>query len=394
MLDGISRIRTSFTLPRRATAPPVNFDAPQNPDRVELGSAPEPLRPVPAEPPAPPAVDPARLGALWEACQPGSHAAVSVTADPKHGAVMASIHLRDGTARPIASIMRVYRSHPDGSLELNLASIEVEREHREQGLVPRSVLAQLADLRERSDHPDSRITLRASGFTPGVAKRTYGNYVWASYGLWEFSKPECLPEQQAAYARWVDGQPGLSPDLRSQLKDLSRSWQHPHDIATTSLPGLTFPVSLDGGPPRACEAGKAYLLSEEAPAWYGVCYVNRPPTRQALAGLAGLEAKLARVDRAAEQQDRRWEAGLPATLPEIARQGGSHWLPRLEAMGEAGQEAASILRGERLPELLVRQFADPALPEGERGEAFQFYFQRRGPLTDEVLRCWQAARPR
>ncbi|MCE7869526.1 hypothetical protein DYH09_04010, partial [bacterium CPR1] len=141
---------------------------------------------------------------------------------------------------------------------------------------------------------------------------------------------------------------------------------------------------LDGGPPRACEAGKAYLLSEEAPAWYGVCYVNRPATRQALAGLAGIETRIARADRAAEQRDRLWEAGLPATLSEIARKGGSHWLPRLEAMGEAGQEAARVLRGQRLPELLVRQIADPALPERERGEAFDFYFLRQGPLTDEV----------
>ncbi|MEW6281493.1 MAG: hypothetical protein AB1758_22985, partial [Candidatus Eremiobacterota bacterium] len=340
-----------------------------------------------------PAVDPEALGLSWTRAMPGSHAAVSVTRDPRSGATLVGVQLRTGQGEKIASAMQVFRNHPDGSLEMHLGNIAVEPPFRESGLAPRAILNQLDLLRRMSDHPESRFTLRAAGYTPGLEVRSYGTYVWAHYGLWEFSKPECLPEQKAAYSAWLARQPGLSPELRSQLEGLSRSWTHPHDIAAADMPGITFPVTLpapSGSEPQECRVGKAYLLSEEAPAWYGVCYVNRPPTPQAVLGLEILKSKLEKADRAERERDRSWEARLSggdrSVVQEISRSGGVQWISRLEALGEA--EAARVLRGELLAERM-RALILSSPDERERCEALDFYHRRRGPLeptlTDPLL---------
>jgi len=342
------------------------------------------------------------LAKFYEGAMPGIHAMTSIKYDHSNGYVFTSGNLRNGDGERMGSILQVFTRHQDGALELNLGVIEVEPKFREKGLVPALTLRDCALLQGLSSHPDTRLTLRAAGYVPGDQKRHFGNYVWARYGIFDFRKPECLPEMLGKYSEWVDKKgKELSLDGKTidSLKALSTKWSHPSHVAEAKLPGVKFPAGVDGREPQPCDVGKAFLLSDEAPAWYGTFPVNRPLSGEAEKGRQVLLGKINDGEAKKHSRDAQWASilGAPGTsenmeavLKEIGREGGPEWLGRLESLkgdrilGAGAKEAAERIEGKRMTADMAKLLMDNRGDESLRLDALGD-FERTGGHLDKAM---------
>lgn len=339
------------------------------------------------------------LNRFYADSMPGFHCISSVKCIPGSSDIFMSMDLRNGKGELAASRLNVLRRHDDGALELQLGMIEVESPYRGSGLVPRLIQKDISLLRGLSDHRDSRLTLRAAGYVPGSSTRQFGTYVWARYGIFEFSKPSSLEECREKYSSWVDRMAAgrsLDPDTVQKLKALSHSWSHPSHIAGAALQGFKFPVSLEGEPPTMCDAGKAFLMSEDAPAWYGQCRVNQPLSEEAKEGLAVIEEKDSSAEQGRLQRKVDWTHTLGVTadveakmavIDEIGRDGGKEFLPILEflthnpALREKARCEMERIEGKHLLTDLSHIFLDRERNERERHSALAD-FDRLGGRVD------------
>ena len=229
------------------------------------------------------------VGNFFAAALPGSVAAPMLKCYPEKNQVFMSVELRSAEGQKAANFMTVLTRKPDGSLELMRGMEDVEPEFRGRGITDRIGLSEISLVKGLSDHPESCVNLRAAGFTPGREERQFGTYVWARTGLFE-----CDPKEwqglKSGFETWLGQQP-LSPEQRTAALEASQEWTCPYDIATAKLPGLSLPVTLEGKTSQV-GLGKAYLLSETAPAWHGTCRVNQPASPQTQAGLTKLKTNL------------------------------------------------------------------------------------------------------
>lgn len=171
---------------------------------------------------------------------------------------------------------RILHQHDDGSLELYAGKGWVHPAWRGLGHSARMLREEIRLLQQLSDHPQTRIVLKAGG-TYVAASRSFersGAYVWAKFG-YDFAEnyPELPPARdrrqsgdldrtRTAFLRWLKGPSGiLGVDERLIQDDIAR-WHHPWEVAAYRISGQ--------------EAGKTFLGSPDAPAWRGVFFVNQP----------------------------------------------------------------------------------------------------------------------
>jgi hypothetical protein len=322
------------------------------------------------------------VAGLYENAVPGAHANV-VYVPTRDGGMSVNVSLRNGDGDSIAMLSRTFQRGEKGELNLHRGSVWVEPEYRGHAITDRTGLLEIALLRGLSDHPESKITLQAGGASGGQHDRQeLGKYAWARAGLFGFGHKETRdgvqsPAQQLegmrqAYAGWVASQE-LSEGVKQSLIGLSHSWDHPHDVATTSWPGLTIPVkSADEKSSRPCEVGKAFLLSEAAPRWNGECHVNAPLPPEGVAGLDRMRQRVARSDQQLATRDRAWATQLQIdpeqTLRKIARDGGKEWVEKLQGVPGAADTVAA-LKGEAMVAKLLGLATDPSVHAKVRLEA-------------------------
>ncbi len=135
------------------------------------------------------------------------------------------------------------------------------------------------------------------------------------------------------------------PKLFRALSKLADGWRQPWQISNTRVggedqPTVRFKAQVGDHEPRWCDVGKAFALSEEAPEWDAVCYVNssQDPVSDKV-GMDYLARNLKRADQAQASKEQRWRqelsSGEPSceVLEEMQRDAGPEWALQLASRG-------------------------------------------------------------
>jgi hypothetical protein len=208
---------------------------------------------------------------------------------------------QDGSVAAKAS--RAFRICDDGALDVHGFNAFTKPEFRGHAQSARLAQQELKLVRALSAHDGSRLSCRAGYATnpDSNEKERVGCYAWAALG-YDFAAEEekaggspvnYAPRLQGAEVEDVDAtdrellqkafgaflddaakqHPIFNdPDARQALEDIAAAWKHPYEIATTDI-GLNVEVKV-GDRTTSCPIGKAYLLSPQAPAWYGSVRAN------------------------------------------------------------------------------------------------------------------------
>ena len=227
---------------------------------------------------------PEGVSRTFQGCLSGCHAVTRLKANRDTGQVVMTVSLLSPTGEPAARFMTSLIRHHDGSLELHRGLIRVEPEFRGQHITDRVTHCDIVLLRGLSSHSASKMSLRAASFDSAAAETQFGSYVWARNGLFQCSSQE-MDRLRGGFCNWLECRTELTSEERFQARHLAQQWATPYQVARSTLPGRTFAVQLEALHSQ-CELGKAYLLSEKCPDWFGTCMVNQPASREACQGLA------------------------------------------------------------------------------------------------------------
>jgi hypothetical protein len=258
------------------------------------------------------------LETLYEAAAPGLK--VTVEGERYGDTADLSLEWRTPQGALASSGNRLITRSKDGALALHTFGSFTNPDFRGNGHAARHIRADLEMLRALSPHQDTRITLRAGDADnpdTGEVERV-GCYAWGPLGfdfadrkhdpdpigysprIWgaDEERPETdLALLQEGFDAFLQNASRKTPELRdpglqAALRDTAQAWKHPWEIAMLDV-GLKLPVEV-GGRSSECNLGKAYLLSLDAPAWYGCMYANRPDTPETRVAKQLLEKSISR----------------------------------------------------------------------------------------------------
>lgn len=226
---------------------------------------------------------PEGVSRYFQGCLAGSHVATTLKANRETEQVILNLSLLSPSGEPAANFMISLIRRRDGSLELHRGTERVEPAFRGHHITDKVTRADIALLRGLSSHPESMMSIRAANFDPAAVEAQFGSYVWARTGLFECAEAEMV-RLRAGFLDWLQSRPGLTSAQRLAAGQLARQWSTPYQVARSVLPGHTFAVDLEARHSQ-CELGKAFLLSDKCPAWFGTCKVNQPAWAEARQGL-------------------------------------------------------------------------------------------------------------
>lgn len=354
--------------------------------------------------------------------------------DRRSGALEFTVNWMDNDGALVAKLNRRLARHEDGDLELYSHGCWVEPSHRSRAISAAVMQKEIELLESISDHPRTRLSLWAGGMRDPNNPEDFqplGVYVWATMGFdcaqnhgrrselsrsggrarcdleaksKELGKKPDFELMKLMFDVWVDnaaerGQIPDDPDVVADLKRAADLCPNMWSLATLQVPGLEVEVEL-GGTRTAAHVGKAFLLSEEAPRWEGVFYVNtKPETFRAVAdGYCGprvdkaqarFEALQAELAEALDGEDR---GAKRDALAKVGRSGDQRWVPALEAVIEQSPELADDARaaldrvtGRRLTEALAEQAEDPTRPVKARLTSLDLCIERAPERREALL---------
>ncbi|MCB9647489.1 MAG: hypothetical protein H6730_12940 [Deltaproteobacteria bacterium] len=313
-------------------------------------------------------------------------ARVRVTGAVERDGFAYTVTFVDNMQRRIATTRRRLVRGEDGALELYQHGTWLDEDQRGRGFAARMLKQELGLLSALSEHPDTRMTLWAGGARDphrGVFQ-SLGTYVWAKAGFALAAdpsplaagpdKPRCeddpgrealgdLALMRRQLLRWVEGQVAagaVTPEAAAAAE--AAVLETPQDFAGLGPGGL----------------GRAFLLSDAAPRWPGVLYVNRGGLEQAEAWVQaaltkGGEAELA-LGRSLQEDLRSGDDDrVRAALAHVGRAGGAAFVEPLLALEAARPELAEAVKDALLK---VRGRWSPPKPKvtytthGGRAQAF------------------------
>lgn len=355
------------------------------------------------------------LAKLYEDCMPGTTAFVDASA--KWGSVEYSIHWLDSDGNAVARINRRLGTDRDGAVELYSHGCWTDESHRDRALSAKVMAQETEMLRAISSAKNTRLSLWAGGMKDPKNPDDFqpiGIYVWANMGFDAAQnhgfrttltrsgarRPRC-EEDKDDFRKYTDLQlakyvfrgwirrameRGDLPNDRkvlSMLDDASRQWTSMWEISNFKVDGLRMDVEM-GGRKVACDLGKAFLLSGEAPRWEGVFLVNQ--TDSVAHQVADLynRPKIERADTKRKARIDGFLADLASddaqvvadAIDGLGRAGDRSVIDRLQALAEARpqhaeavEEAVDRLLGKKLTDGLEANARDRDLPVSERVDA-------------------------
>ncbi len=194
-----------------------------------------------------------------------------------------------------------------GAVEGFTYSADVSPDHRGLGITARGEQLQANILRALSQHPDSRLTLRAGYMTDantGAMQPSNGALVHASRGYLFADSMDAVspfsegPETELQepnepvndcsllirrFHQWVgedasiciDGKPADEAQ-RAALMLAAQTCSQPYDFLRLGGESATALAATPGQQPTPLKLGKAFFLADRMPVWCGVRYVNPP----------------------------------------------------------------------------------------------------------------------
>ena len=295
----------------------------------------------------------------------------------------------------------------DGAIDMHAAGADVDRDHRGFGITAYAELLREKILQAYARHPQSRLSLQASNAVnanTGAKQPPSGFYLHALRG-YMLSDSQDVPS--LPYPRNTpDGEADQALSQLALLAKYFKRWaqkQYPQltDAMCTALTsGCAQPYDYAQMTCAGQPIGKAYLVSGDAPAWYGVHFVH-PPQETSTTERIGQERRQSQgiwehrmADEIAAAQQRR--LGLQQSLWQQANSSdgatraaayaciGAHGHPTLITFlqGRLAQESAprvqaslqesiAHIRGERVDFGLRQAAQDPQRPEVVREEMRQ-----------------------
>ncbi len=296
---------------------------------------------------------------------------------------------------------------PDGAIDMHAAGADVDVEHRKFGITAYAELLREKILQAYSAHPQSRLSLQAShapNSNTGATQAASGFFLHAlrGYMLSDSQNVPSLP-----YPRNTpDGDADRDLSQLALLAKYFKRWAQKHHpqmadfecAALTSVCAQPYDYTLltVAGQP----IGQAYLCSGEAPAWYGVHFVN-PPEAVTAAGRAAAQRLQSRhvwdkqlgheiasaQKRCLGVQQRLWQQvhhadaatraegyiaiamrGPPALVDFLQGRFAQETAPGVR---EALQDAIARVRGEKVNAGLRQAARDARRPESVREEMRQ-----------------------
>ena len=284
---------------------------------------------------------PEGISRYFQGCLSGCHAATTLKANRETGQVVLTVSLLSPAGDPAAGFMTSLIRKKDGSLELHRGVIRVEPDFRGHHITDKITHCDIALVRGLSTHPESMMSLRAASYDPAAAEIQFGSYVWARNGLFECSSEE-MDRLRGGFFHWLDCRTELNFEQRSAARQLAQRWTTPYQVARSVLPGQTFAVDLEGRHSR-CQLGKAFLLSDRCPAWFGTCKVNQPASPEACQGLARVLGHGQPLSQPA-----------PPVGPVVKKLWGQFQQPDLPAQQRSRACADASRLGRRVPEAILQ----------------------------------------
>ncbi|MBS2038356.1 hypothetical protein JST97_25460 [bacterium] len=295
------------------------------------------------------------LTKLYESCLEGSHCYIT-DVHCEQGRVDYAVSWRDHEGEELARAETHVARHPDGSLELHRSGVYVAHQCRGQGVSIKILEQEISLVRKGSKHTDSRVTLEAGGMSVNGVSERLGTYTWARYGFdfadnypqgrsklltydSYYGTEPAASRMQAHFRAWANNH--TEPPLTQELHKLSRTIQHPWEMASLKLNGHQFPVEV-GGEVSRCHIGKAFMLSEFCENYGAVFRVNDPKfagapvARQAFT--EQLQSAQARLCQEKSQLEQELQTAPERALARLRLRGGSEWIPKLEALLQKRQD--------------------------------------------------------
>ncbi|MFN8612465.1 MAG: hypothetical protein U0931_33300 [Vulcanimicrobiota bacterium] len=287
------------------------------------------------------------LTRLYQSCLEGSHCYIT-DVRCSSGRFDYAVSWRDHEGEELARAESHVARHADGSLELHRSGVYVAHQCRGQAVNIKILEQEIALVRKGSRHPDSRVTLEAGGMTVNGVKERLGTYTWARYGFdfadhypqgrsdlltydSYYGDEPAATRMQEQFRAWANNH--TEPPLTEELHKLSKTIQHPWEMASLKLAGHQFPVQV-GAESHACEIGKAFMLSEFCENYGAVFRVNDPKFGGAPVARQSFSQQLQAAQARLTQEQHKLEAELNSSpelaLPKLKARGGSQWIPRLE----------------------------------------------------------------
>ena len=393
------------------------------------------------------------LQALYGECLPGAHAVVTCAeVDKDQAEVGWFVSWLDHSGHELGRTGRSIRRHDDGSLELHAHTVWVDEGARGQALSVKATEQDITMLKALSDHERSCCSLRA-GHMHDVNKtdrdhepnQQIGSYAWANFGYdfadahdkrpffnygarvgesepWESLKLTTLELCKQQFDLFLDDavKDGQLPDdakLLQSLKDAAATWEHPWEIASFTIPGLSIKRQI-GEREAEMHLGKAFLTSEHAVNWDGVFFVNAPQDAGMDVREQYFERNVTKAKTVVDQVVAGWATTLrdgdrrqaQAAIKAIGRRGGPGHVELLKATGKRRPElrgdidkALAMLSGTHVADGPTERAGRKNLRPRDYQLNLHACMQLRGDVTDLKLidqnlnhddsnRCWAATR--
>lgn len=312
---------------------------------------------------------------------------------------------RDGA--PIWTAGRVFLRSREGALEIHHTHDEVDLAYRSRNLIVDGVRRELSLLEAVNSGPTARVTIDAVGV---------GKYLCALHGF-EFadetdegpsqrsprhrdpqSDRQRLIEAGAGFIERVSARHGLAPEVMGEALRQMAAAETPWDLAKVELAGTPYTVP-DGEDELASGLGRAYLLSEEAPAWRAALYLLPKNPAAKTVGEAFRARQTSRnetryaaaLEEARQALNSRERSARIRALEQLAAWGPSWVMPEVRALVEDGdRRVATVARhtltamsGGDLPTRILGYAEDKSRPARLRGLAYRVLAEHYPALLED-----------